>query len=208
MGVQPGFQKSYYEEHPEEKLMDEEAYRMKPLTDAIMKSIKDEETRLQGYGLGVRGETSRKGTPSQIPELMAGLGKIMPAGLAPIDVSKMGKMPGTPHLVQTEDGQYAWAYPPTTKTPTGSVLPAGISGKKPTIEGFEEWKRVPGNERKTYENYKQWETSLKEKEIIPSGLREFEVAEGIDLSKRGTPEYSKSYREFLGGKKRSHKRSN
>ncbi len=80
LGVQPGFQESYYEAHPEEKLIDEEAYRMKPLTDAIMKSIETERAREQGYGLGTG--APRKGIPSQIPELVQGLKGLTPTLVA------------------------------------------------------------------------------------------------------------------------------
>ncbi len=86
LGIQPGFQESYYEAHPEERLMDEETYRMKPLTDAIMKSIEDERNRQQGYGVGfgptpreLRAGVTHRGTPSQIPELIQGLKGLTPA---------------------------------------------------------------------------------------------------------------------------------
>jgi len=108
---------------------------------------------------------------------------------------KPAKAPA-PHLVQNEKGEYVWAVP-------GGVLPAGIMGKPltETLPSFQEYKRIPGNEGKTYEDFRKWETSLKEREIVPSGIREFEMASGMESTKRGTPEYSKSYLEFLGGKK-------
>jgi hypothetical protein len=204
LGVRPGYEKSYYEAHPEEKIADEEEARMKPIRDAILKQMEREETRQQGYGLGFGptpnelrlGHGRGRETPSQMPELIQGL-----KGLTTTTAKTTGL--GTPHLVQTESGQYAWTYPPSVTQPKGAVLPAGISGKKPTIEGFEEWKRMPENKGKTYEDYRKWEMDLKDKEVATSGLREFEIATGTDPSKRGTPEYSKSYMEFLGGKKQA-----
>ncbi len=149
LGVQPGFQKSYYEEHPEEKLMDEETTRMKTLTDAIIKSIKDEETRQQGYGTGFgptpmqrRLGLERK-EPSQIPELLQGL-----KGLTP--TSRERTTGTTPHLVQTSSGQYAWAYPPSKTSPAGNVFPVGISAPEKTEPATEDKRKYMVSKKAEY----------------------------------------------------------
>ncbi len=88
-GVSPGYERTYWEAHPEQRLIDEEEARMSPLRNAILKSIKDEENR-QWREASMFGPTPRelragvthKGTPSQIPELIQGLKGLIPTLVA------------------------------------------------------------------------------------------------------------------------------
>ena len=131
VAVQPGFQRSYYEAHPEERLMEYIAEANRPVTDMYKKLIEEARTRQQGYGRGfdptLRERRLGAKEPqygAEIPALMAGLEKA-----TSIEVPKFEpKKPPTPHLVQNEKGEYVWASP-------GGILPAGIMGKtQPTKE--------------------------------------------------------------------------
>lgn len=204
--VTPGYQTSYYEVHPEERLMDYIAEKNKPTEDLYRQLIQEERQRAQGFGRGpwdmMTYQQKRFGKQDEphwgagIPALMEGLRR-----------TTTGEMPGSlrgtrettritaPHLVQNDKGEYVWATP-------GGVMPAGVTGRTPTstLTGYEEWKKTPGNENKTYTDYKTWESSLGKTETVPSSLKEFETATGMSPTKRGTPEYSKGYTDFLGGR--------
>lgn len=120
--------RSYYDAHPEEKLADEEAERIrqenKPIMDIYMKLIEEAKNRASGFGL--MGMTKRRAREVQaasiaeLPQLTAGLEKLR---MAP---EKGGQI--TPHLVQTATGEYVYSYPPRGVRPPG-VIPAGIQGK-------------------------------------------------------------------------------
>lgn len=90
LGVQPGFQESYYEAHPEERLMDIEEERVRPIKDAILKAIEDERIKGQGYGVGFGptpnelrlGRGRGREQPSEIPALVQGLKGLTPTLIA------------------------------------------------------------------------------------------------------------------------------
>ena len=138
--VSPGFEHTYYEAHPEEKLMDYITEQNKPVTDMYTKLIEEARTRQQGYGRGFgptplqrRFGAKESEYGKNILELMKGLEKTMALpGETLGAVMKGGKTPTAPapHLVQDVSGQYVWATP-------GGILPAGIMGKTPAS-------KVPG----------------------------------------------------------------
>ena len=138
--VSPGFQRTYYEAHPEERLMDEITAQNKPTVDMYQKLIEEERTKQQGYGRGF-GPTSRQRRlgakepeyGKNIPELTEGLRKTMALPEETLGAVAKGKKTSTtpaPHLVQTSTGEYVWATP-------GGVLPAGIMGKTTPQKEFQ-----------------------------------------------------------------------
>jgi len=133
--VSPGFASTYYEAHPEERLMDEITAQNKPIVDMYQKLIEEARTRQQGYGRGF-GPTPRERRfgakmpeyGKDIPELAKGLEQAMARPEEMLGAVTRGRKAPTapaPHLVQTSTGEYVWATP-------GGVLPAGIMGKGPT----------------------------------------------------------------------------
>lgn len=130
-GVTPGFEKGYYEAHPEERLMDYITEANKPVTDMYTKLIEEARTRQQGYGRGFgptpiqrRFGAKEPEYGKEMPELAKGLGEAMALPektLAGLTKGRKAERVAAPHLVQTATGEYVWATP-------GGVLPAGIMG--------------------------------------------------------------------------------
>jgi len=133
VGVLPGFQKSYYEAHPEERMMDLLAQENKPAVDAMQKALEDARSKSQGFGLmGLRRKdaaAARLQASKDVADITQNLSQMATAGKATgpqylREITEKPAKPPAPHLVQNAAGEYVWATP-------GGVLPAGIMGKMP-----------------------------------------------------------------------------
>jgi hypothetical protein len=131
IGVFPGYERTYYEAHPEERMMELIAEQNKPTTDAMQKALEEARTKSQGFGL--MGLTPKRAAAErlQASKDVASLTQALTQATAreeatgPQYLKAMEPTPTkpfTPHLVQTSTGEYVWATP-------GGVLPAGIMGK-------------------------------------------------------------------------------
>jgi hypothetical protein len=83
IGISPGYEKTYYEAHPEERSMDIAKAENKPLLDAFQRLIEENRRKAEGFGLMgmdpkqaavVRAEATRA-----VPELTKGLEQTMAA---------------------------------------------------------------------------------------------------------------------------------
>jgi hypothetical protein len=146
IGVSPGYEKTYYEAHPEERFMDLATAENKPLLDMYRKLIEENKMRAGGFGLPmdpkaariIQAEATKAG-----PELTQGLEKMMALNQAIPEKyfsseTRAGKM-GTPQLVQNEKGEYVHIYPPGTTGGKPTIAPTGVIGKGAAERSPTEW---------------------------------------------------------------------
>lgn len=76
-------------------------------------------------------------------------------------------------LPQTPPQPVPTPTPPSTSLPTGlgtvKSYPTGLKGKATTgLASLNEYRKIPGNENKTYEDFKKWEAQIKQKAREPN----------------------------------------
>lgn len=129
VAVTPGFERGYYEAHPEERFIEAAQAASKPALDMSQKLIDETRARAQGFGLPMNPRAAREmraQAAQELPSLMAGHEKLVAEGAAAPsealkDITRPGPKGTAPHLIKSASGEYVWATP-------GGVLPAGVMG--------------------------------------------------------------------------------
>jgi hypothetical protein len=78
IAVTPGYEKNYYDAHPEERAMDDAAQANKSLMDMQKKLIEDMRTRQQGYGTGIHKDRPSPSSPPPSGAIDVGTGQFYP----------------------------------------------------------------------------------------------------------------------------------
>jgi hypothetical protein len=177
VGVFPGYERTYYEAHPEERMMELIAEQNKPTTDAMQKALEEARTKSQGFGLMGLTPTRAAAERLQASKDVAALTQALTQATAREEATGPQYLrameptptkPFTPHLVQTSTGEYVWATP-------GGVLPAGISAPikpEPAVEDQRKWVEIGAKMKAgepVTEAEKNWYAAHKEyKELAPT----------------------------------------
>jgi hypothetical protein len=115
IGVSPGYEKTYYEAHPEEKAMDDATQANKPLMDAYIKMIEQSQNIIKGnFGdvtMGRRAKReARNAAIAGLPHLQQGLAQLQASNAAMPE--KVGAPPGMgkTSTLQTDEDKYSMTF--------------------------------------------------------------------------------------------------